>query len=89
MELRHLRYFVAIAEEGSLTVAADLVFRTVTREPLVVVLPSDHRLGAPDSIAMSEIAGQFFIGVSKTAPSPRIGSRVRRAQACPKHPRLC
>jgi LysR family hca operon transcriptional activator len=53
------------------TEAADLVFRTVTREPLVVVLPSDHRLTASDSIDMREIAGQPFINVSRTAPSLR------------------
>jgi LysR family hca operon transcriptional activator len=53
------------------TEAADLVFRTVTREPLVAVLPSDHRLTASDSIDMREIAGQPFINVSRTAPSLR------------------
>ncbi|WP_213771956.1 LysR family transcriptional regulator [Bradyrhizobium sp. dw_78] len=51
--------------------APDLIFKTVTREPLVVVLPSDHRLTARDSIDISEIAGQPFINVSKTAPSLR------------------
>jgi LysR family transcriptional regulator, hca operon transcriptional activator len=52
--------------------AGDLVFKTVTQEPLVVVLPSDHRLAASDSIALTEIASEPFINVSKTAPSLRM-----------------
>ena len=51
--------------------AGDLVFKTVTQEPLVVVVPSDHRLAAQDSIALPEIASEPFINVSKTAPSLR------------------
>jgi LysR family hca operon transcriptional activator len=51
--------------------AADLIFKTVTKESLVVVLPSDHRLAANDSIGMQEIAGEPFITVSRTAPSLR------------------
>jgi LysR family transcriptional regulator, hca operon transcriptional activator len=52
--------------------AADLVFRTVTEEPLVAVLPSDHRLASEKSIAVRQIAGQPFINVSSTAPSLRV-----------------
>ncbi|HUN96727.1 MAG TPA: LysR family transcriptional regulator [Bradyrhizobium sp.] len=51
--------------------APDLVFRTVTQEPLILVLPSDHRLAVHDSIDTAEIAGQPFINVSKTAPALR------------------
>jgi len=50
----------------------DLDYRTVTREPLVVILPSDHALAAKEAIAPSDIAGQTFINVSKTAPHLRI-----------------
>jgi LysR family transcriptional regulator, hca operon transcriptional activator len=53
-------------------VAADLVFKTVTTESLIVVLPSDHPLAAQDDIAISEIAGLPFIDVSKTAPALRV-----------------
>jgi LysR family transcriptional regulator, hca operon transcriptional activator len=52
--------------------ASDLVFRTVTQESLVVVLPSDHRLAVNDAIALPEIASEPFINVSKTAPALRL-----------------
>jgi LysR family transcriptional regulator, hca operon transcriptional activator len=51
--------------------AADLVFKTMTQEPLMVVLPSDSALAARESIAVAEIAGQPFIDVSRTAPALR------------------
>lgn len=51
--------------------AADLVFRTVTQEPLVAVLPSDHRLASEKSIEVRQIAAEPFISVSSTAPSLR------------------
>src|ERR1700736_4917510 len=44
--------------------AADLLFRRVTQEPLVVVLPSDHRLAARKSIEVRQIAAEPFINVS-------------------------
>jgi LysR family hca operon transcriptional activator len=50
----------------------DLVFRRVLKEPLVVVLPSDHRLAARDAIDPDDIAGETFISVSKTAPVLRV-----------------
>jgi LysR family transcriptional regulator, hca operon transcriptional activator len=50
----------------------DLTFETVTKEPLVVVLPSDHRLAARDVIEPREIASEKFINVSNTAPALRI-----------------
>jgi LysR family hca operon transcriptional activator len=51
--------------------AADLVFRTVTQEPLVAVLPSDHRLASKKSVEVRQIAAEPFINVSSTAPSLR------------------
>jgi LysR family hca operon transcriptional activator len=54
------------------TAAADLVFRTVTQEPLMAVLPSDSALAARASIAVAELAGLPFIDVSKTAPALRV-----------------
>jgi LysR family transcriptional regulator, hca operon transcriptional activator len=52
--------------------AADLMFRTVTQEPLVVVLPSDHRLASRKSIEVRQIAAEPFINVSSTAPALRV-----------------
>jgi LysR family transcriptional regulator, hca operon transcriptional activator len=51
--------------------AADLVFETVTQEPLIAVLPSDHRLAAHDSIDIRDIAALPFVNVSNTAPALR------------------
>jgi LysR family hca operon transcriptional activator len=45
----------------------DLEYRVVTQEPLVVLMPSDHRLAARKSIRPQEIAGEIFIGASNKA----------------------
>src|SRR5271154_6749837 len=52
--------------------AADLAYALVTEEPLVVVLPSDHRLASRHAIDPHEIVGETFITVSKTAPVLRV-----------------
>ena len=52
--------------------APDLTYRLVTKEPLVVVLPSDHRLASREAIDTREIAGETFISVSNTAPTLRV-----------------
>jgi LysR family transcriptional regulator, hca operon transcriptional activator len=46
----------------------DLAFRLLVKEPLVVVLPSDHRLAALKTISPRELAGETFVTVSHTAP---------------------
>jgi LysR family hca operon transcriptional activator len=45
-----------------------LTFRTLVKEPLVVVLPSDHRLAALKAISPGNLVGETFVGVSDTAP---------------------
>jgi len=50
----------------------DLAFRLVTKEPLVAVLPSDHRLAACDVIDPHDIVGETFVSVSNTAPALRV-----------------
>jgi len=52
--------------------APDLAYRVVTTEPLVVVLPSDHRLASREAIDTRDIAGETFISVSSTAPALRV-----------------
>jgi len=47
---------------------ADLIYKVVTKEPLVVILPSDHRLASQEVIDPKEIAGETLLSVSKTAP---------------------
>ena len=54
------------------TQATDLVFKLVATEPLVVVLPSDHRLASHEAINPQDIVGETFIGVSNTAPVVRM-----------------
>jgi LysR family hca operon transcriptional activator len=52
--------------------APDLVFKVVTREPLVAIFPSDHRLAAYEAVDPHDIVGETFISVSKTAPVLRV-----------------
>jgi LysR family hca operon transcriptional activator len=50
----------------------DLAYRLVTKERLVAVLPSDHRLAACDAIDPHDIVGETFVSVSNTAPALRV-----------------
>lgn len=45
----------------------DLTYEVVDREPLIVLLPSDHRLTSHDAIHPREFIGEIFIGGSKKA----------------------
>src|SRR6202035_3918077 len=45
-----------------------LAFRLLVKEPLVVVLPTDHHLSALKAIGPRDMAGETFVAVSKTAP---------------------
>ena len=46
----------------------DLAFSLLVKEPLVVVLPSDHRLAALKAISPQDLMGETFVTVSRTAP---------------------
>lgn len=50
----------------------DLVFKHLISEPLIVVLPSDHRLATLEVISPRDIEGETFVNVSATAPTLRI-----------------
>ncbi len=50
----------------------DLDYKVIVKERLIVALPSDHRLASQDAIALQDIAGETFIGMSNTAPTLRV-----------------
>jgi len=52
--------------------ARDLVFRVVTREPLIAVMPRDHHLARRKTIDPHDIVGETFISDSNTAPVLRV-----------------
>jgi LysR family transcriptional regulator, hca operon transcriptional activator len=60
----------------------DLAFRLLVKEPLVVILPSDHRLAALKAISPKELAGETFVIVSHTAPVLRaiINNYLKRSR---------
>jgi LysR family hca operon transcriptional activator len=45
-----------------------LAFRLLVKEPLMVILPSDHRLAGLKAISPRDLAGETFVIVSATAP---------------------
>jgi DNA-binding transcriptional LysR family regulator len=49
-----------------------LAFRLLVKEPLMVILPSDHRLAALKSISLKDLMGETFVTVSETAPVLRV-----------------
>jgi LysR family hca operon transcriptional activator len=50
----------------------DLAFRVLVKEPLVVVLPSDHRFATLRAIRPGNLVGETFVTVSDTAPVLRL-----------------
>jgi LysR family transcriptional regulator, hca operon transcriptional activator len=48
--------------------APDLAFRLLVKEPLVVVLPGNHRLAARKAVSPEDLVGETFVTVSDTAP---------------------
>jgi LysR family hca operon transcriptional activator len=59
----------------------DLAFRLLVKEPLVVILPGDHRLAALKAIGPGDLVGETFVTVSHTAPVLRaiIDNYLKRA----------
>ena len=50
----------------------ELAFRLLVKEPLVVILPGDHRLAALKAISSGDLVGETFVAVSNTAPVLRV-----------------
>jgi LysR family transcriptional regulator, hca operon transcriptional activator len=46
----------------------ELAYRVLVKEPLMVILPSDHRLAALKAIRPGDLVGETFVIVSDTAP---------------------
>ena len=45
----------------------DLEYHVVDREPLIVLIPSDHRLTARSAVSPQDLVGEIFIGGSNKA----------------------
>lgn len=62
--------------------APELAYELLVKEPLVVVLRSDHRLATLESIRVEDIIGETFLSVSDTAPALRevIDEYLRRSE---------
>jgi LysR family hca operon transcriptional activator len=50
----------------------ELQFRPLITEPLLVVMPSDHRLASLAAISPGDLVGETFLSVSDTAPVLRV-----------------
>jgi LysR family hca operon transcriptional activator len=48
--------------------APELAYELLVKEPLVVVLPSDHRLAVLNAISLRDLVSETFVTVSDTAP---------------------
>jgi LysR family transcriptional regulator, hca operon transcriptional activator len=46
----------------------ELAYRVLVKEPLMVILPNNHRLAALKTISPKDLAGEIFVAVSNTAP---------------------
>jgi len=50
----------------------DLNYTVIVKEPLVVAMPSDHRLASRNAVSLQDLAGEIFIGMSNTAPTLQV-----------------
>jgi len=59
----------------------DLAYKVLISEPLIVVLPSDHRLASREAIGLKDLVGETFIGMADQAPVLRsiIEDYIRRS----------
>jgi LysR family transcriptional regulator, hca operon transcriptional activator len=59
----------------------DLVYKVLIREPLIAVLPSDHRLASRQTVSLQDLVGETFIGMADQAPVLRsiIEDYIRRS----------
>jgi LysR family hca operon transcriptional activator len=50
----------------------DLNYAVIAKEPLVIAMPSSHRRASQSAVALRDIAGDAFIGMSNTAPTLQV-----------------
>jgi len=50
----------------------ELDYNVVVKEPLIVVLPSDHRLASREAVAVQDIVGETFLGMSNASPTLKV-----------------
>jgi DNA-binding transcriptional LysR family regulator len=74
MELRHLRYFIAVAEEGSLTLAAEKKLHTAQPSLSRQIRDLEHEVGA-------ELMTRSVRGIELTAAGKAFLDHVRLALA--------
>src|ERR1700710_1701556 len=91
MELRHLRYFIAIAEEGSLTVAAEKRLHTAQPSLSRQMRDLETELGCPLMIRGARgieltVAGRLFLDHARVtlAQVDWMVAATKRAAAPPK-----
>jgi LysR family transcriptional regulator, hca operon transcriptional activator len=65
-ELSHGRLDLAFLRAEQMP---DIEFRVVAQEPLVAILPSDHRLAQRKTFDPKDLVGEIYIGISKV---PRV-----------------
>jgi LysR family hca operon transcriptional activator len=67
----------------------ELAYRVLVKEPLMVILPGDHRLAALKAISPTDLDGETFVAVAKTAPVLRalVDKYLKRSgvNITPKH----
>jgi DNA-binding transcriptional LysR family regulator len=83
MELRHLRYFVAVAEEGSLSVAAEKRLHTAQPSLSRQIRDLEYEVGVPlltRSVHGAELtaAGRAFLDHARLALTQAEARRRRR-----------
>ena len=48
---------------------SELAYEVIVKEPIVVAMPSDHRLASREVIALQDIVGERFLSISNSAPT--------------------
>ena len=81
MELRHLRYFIAVAEAGSLTEAAERRLHTSQPSLSRQIRDLEHEVG-------TELLSRSVHGVELTAAGKAFADHARPWRSCMSAPRL-